>query len=50
MTTQNLMGFSESLSKRKVYCNTLLPQETRNTSNAQLNFTSKTIGKRTKKK
>ena len=32
--------------KREVYSNTILPQETRKTSNTQLNFTPKTTGKR----
>ena len=40
------MGCSESSSKREVYSNTILPQETRKTSNRQPNFTPKT-GKRT---
>ena len=40
------MGCSESSSKREVYRNTILPQETRKTSNRQPNFTPKTTGKR----
>ena len=46
------MGCSKSSSKREVYSNTILPQETRKTSNRQPNFTPKTTGKRrtTKKK
>ena len=40
------MGCSESSSKREVYSNTILPQETRKTSNRQPNFTPKTTGKR----
>ena len=36
------MGCSKSSSKRKVYGNTILPQETRKTSNRQPNFTLKT--------
>ena len=40
------MGFSKSISKREVYSNTILPQETRKTSNRQPNFTPKTTGKR----
>ena len=32
----------------EVYINTILPQETRKTSNRQLNFLPKTTGKRTK--
>ena len=42
------MGCSKSSSKREVYSNTILPQETRKTSNRQPNFTPKTTGKRTK--
>ena len=44
------MGHSESSSKREVYSNTILPQETRKTSNRQPNFTPKTTGKRRTKK
>ena len=40
------MGCSKSSSKREVYSNTILPQETRKTSNRQPNFTPKTTGKR----
>ena len=40
------MGCSKSSSKRKVYSNTILPQETRKTSNRKPNFTPKTTGKR----
>ena len=40
------MGFSKSSSKREVYSNTILPQETRKISNKQPNFTPKTTGKR----
>ena len=44
------MGFSESSSKREVFGNIILPQETRKTSNTQPNITPKTTGKtRTKK-
>ena len=39
------MGYSKSSSKREVYSNTILPQETRKTSNRQPNFTPKTTGK-----
>ena len=42
------MGCSESSSKREAYSNTILPQETRKTSNRQPNFTPKTTGKRMK--
>ena len=38
------VGCSKSRSKREVYSNTILPQETRN---RQPNFTPKTTGKRT---
>ena len=41
------MGHSKSNSKKEVYSNTILPQETRKTSNRQPKFTPKTIGKRT---
>ena len=37
------MGCSKSSSKREVYSNTILPQETRNISNKQPNFTPKVI-------
>jgi len=40
------MGNSKSSSKREVYSNTILPQETRKTSNRQPNFTRKTTAKR----
>ena len=40
------MGCSESSSKREAYSNTILPQETRKTSNRQPNFTPKTTRKR----
>ena len=40
------MGCSKSSSKREVYSNTILPQETRKMSNRQPNFTPKTTGKR----
>ena len=43
------MEYSKSSSKREVYSNTILPQETRKTLNRQPNFTPKTNGKRTKK-
>ena len=39
------MGCSKSSSKREVYSNTILPQETRETLNRQSNFTPKTTGK-----
>ena len=44
------MGCSKSSPKRKVYSNTILPQETRKTLNTQPNFTRKTTGERRKKK
>ena len=40
------MGCGKSSSKREVYSNTILPQETRKTLNRQPNFTPKTTGKR----
>ena len=43
------MGCSKSSSKREVYNNAILPQETGKTFNRQPNFTPKTTGKRTKK-
>ena len=45
------MGYSKSSSKREVYSSTILPQETRKTSNRQPSFTpSFTFGKRRTKK
>ena len=41
-----VLNCSKSSSKREVYSNTILPQETRKTSNTQPNFTPKTSGKR----
>ena len=43
-------GLQPKQSKREVYSNTILPQETRKTSNRQPNFTPKTTGKRRTKK
>ena len=40
------MGCSKSSSKREVYSSTILPQETRKTSNRQPNCTPKTTGKK----
>ena len=40
------MGCGKSSSKREVYSNTILPQETRKTLNRQSNFTPKTNGKK----
>ena len=45
MTTQKPMGCSKSSSKREVYSNTILPQETRKTMNRRPNCTPKTTGK-----
>ena len=42
------MGFSKRSSKRKVYSNTILPQETRKILNRQPNITPKTTGKKNK--
>ena len=44
------MGCSKSSSKKEVYRNIILPQETRKTSNRQPNSTPKTTGKRRTKK
>ena len=44
------MGYSKSSSKKEVDSNTILPQETRKTSNTQLNFTPKATRKRRTKK
>ena len=41
------MVCNRSRSKREVYSNTILPQETRKTLNRLPNFTPKTTGKRT---
>ena len=43
------MGCSKSSSKRKVYSNTILPQETRKISNKQPNLTPKATKERTSK-
>ena len=40
------MGCSKSSSKREVYSSTILPQETRKTSNRQPNFTPKITGEK----
>ena len=48
MTTQNLWDAAKAV-LREFYSNTILPQETRKTSNRQPNFTPKTTGKRTTK-
>ena len=42
------MGCGKSSSKREVYSNTILPQETRKISNRQPNFTPKTTQKKNK--
>ena len=42
------MGFSKSSSKREVYSNTILPQETRNNSNKQPNLHLKQLEKEQK--
>ena len=41
-----VLNCSKNSSKREVYSNTILPQETRKTSNRQPHFTPKTTGKR----
>ena len=38
------MGCRKSSPKREIYSNTILPQETRKTSNRQPNFTPKAAG------
>ena len=43
------MGCSKSSSKREVYSNTILPQETRNFSNKKPNLTPKAIRQRSTK-
>ena len=43
------MGCSKSSSKKEVYSYTILPQETRKTSDRQPNFTPKTGKRRTRK-
>ena len=49
MMTQN-MGCSKSSSKREVYSNKFLPQETRNISNKQPNLHLKQLEKEEQKK
>ena len=44
------MGCSKSSSKREVYSNTILPQETRDISNKQPNLTPKAMRERRTKK
>ena len=44
------MGCSKSSSEREVDSDTILPQETRETSKRQPNFTTKTTGKRRRTK
>ena len=44
------MGCSKSGSKREVYSNTVLPQETRKISNKQPNLTPKAVRERRTKK
>ena len=47
-TNDKTYGMQQKQFKREVYSNTILPQETRKTSNRQPHFTPKTTGKRTK--
>ena len=42
------MGCSKNSSKKEIYSNTILPQETRKALNRQPNSTSKAAGKRTR--
>ena len=44
------MGCSKSSSKREVYSNTILPQETRKISSKQPNLTPKAVREKKKKK
>ena len=44
------MGCSKNSSKREIYSNTILPQETRNISNKQPNLSPKEIRERRTKK
>ena len=48
-TTQNLWDAAKAV-KREIYSNTILPQETRKTSNRQPNFIPKTTGKRRRRR
>ena len=48
--TQNLWDAGKSSYKREVHSNTIIPQETKITSNRQPNFTPKTTGQRGTKK
>ena len=52
MKTQQLKtyGMQQKHFKREFYSNTILPQETRKTSNRQPNLTPKVNGKRRRKK
>ena len=50
MMTQNPMGCSKSSSKREVYSNTILPQETRKISNKQPNLIPKAIRERRRRR
>ena len=49
-TTQNLWEAAKLNFLREVYSNTILPQETRKTSNRQPNFTPKTTRKKRRKR
>ena len=44
------MGYPKCSSKREVYSNTILPQDTRKSSNKQANLTPKAIRERRKRK
>ena len=44
------MGYNKAVIRGKFYSNTILPQETRKTSNRQPNFIPKTTGKTGTKK
>ena len=52
MKTRQLKNYwmQQNISKKEVYRNTILPQETRKTLTRQPNFTPKTTGKKKNKK
>ena len=50
LNNSKAMGCSKGSSKREAYSNTILPQETRKTSNRQPNFTPTTTGKKKRTK
>ena len=48
MTPQNLWDEAKAVLRGKFYSNTILPRETRKTSNRQPNFIPETTGKKKK--